>query len=35
MIDSLIQILMDIKGDFKESLDRIEKIQEIKKKFDL
>ena len=35
MTDSLIQILMDIKGDFKESLEQIEKIPEIKKKFEL
>ena len=35
MLDSFIQILMDIKGDFKESLEYIGKINDIKKKFDL
>ena len=35
MLDSFIQILMDIKGDFKESLETIAKIGDIKKKFDL
>ena len=35
MLDSFIQILMDIKGDFKESLEYIGKITDIKKKFDL
>ena len=35
MLDSFIQILMDIKGDFKESLEYIGKIPDIKKKFDL
>ena len=35
MLDSFIQILMDIKNDFKESLETIAKITDIKKKFDL
>ena len=35
MLDSFIQILMDIKGDFKESLEYIGKNNDIKKKFDL
>ena len=35
MLDSFIQILMDIKGDFKESLEYIGKISDIKKKFEL
>ena len=35
MLDSFIQILMDIKGDFKESLEYIGRIKDIKKKFDL
>ena len=34
MLDSFIQILMDIKGDFKESLEYIGKNNDIKKKFD-
>ena len=35
MVESYIQILMDIKGDFAESLDFIKQLSDIEQKFNL